>query len=134
MPTLLFRAVALMLLLAVGGCHSLLNGYYRDTLPPTQASITLDGPQKPVSVRRNALGMPFIEADSLADASFALGYVHATDRLAQMEGMRLMAAGRLAEMLGAGVLDIDRFMRTIDLRSAAEALQRGLSPEVEHLL
>ena len=134
MPTLLFRAVALTLLLAVGGCHSLLNGYYRDTLPPTQGSITLDGPQKPVSVRRNALGMPFIEADSLADASFALGYVHATDRLAQMEGMRLMAAGRLAEMLGAGVLDIDRFMRTIDLRSAAEALQRGLSPEVEHLL
>ena len=130
----LLRALALTLLLAVGGCHALLDGHYRDTLPPEQGSITLEGLHKPVSVRRNALGMPFIEADSLADASFALGYVHATDRLAQMEGMRLMAAGRLAEMLGAGVLDIDRFMRTVDLERAAKALQRGVSPEVMHLL
>ncbi len=45
-----------------------------------------------------------------------------------------MAAGRLAEMLGAGVLDIDRFMRTVDLERAAKALQRGVSPEVMHLL
>ncbi len=81
----LLRALALTLLLAVGGCHALLDGHYRDTLPPEQGSITLEGLHKPVSVRRNALGMPFIEADSLADASFALGYVHATDRLAQME-------------------------------------------------
>ena len=51
----LLRALALTLLLAVGGCHALLDGHYRDTLPPEQGSITLEGLHKPVSVRRNAL-------------------------------------------------------------------------------
>lgn len=134
MPTLPIRTLILAPLLAVGGCHTLLNSHYQDTLPPEQGEMRLDGLHEPVSIRRNFLGMPFIEAGSLADASFALGYVHATDRLGQMEGMRLMAAGRLAEMLGPGVLAIDRFMRTINLRQAAAALQRGVSPEVGQLL
>lgn len=134
MAPLPYRALLLVPLLWLGGCHALLDSRYQNTLPPTQGEIRLEGPREPVSVRRNRLGMPFIEAGSLADASYAIGYVHAADRLAQMEGMRLMAAGRLAEMLGPRVLDIDRFMRTIDLNRAAETLQRGVSPEVGQLL
>lgn len=134
MPKLLLRFLGLSTLLLIGGCHSLLDYRYQDTLPLAQGEVVLPGVQEPVSIRRNALGMPFIEAGSLADASFALGYVHAADRLGQMEGMRLMAAGRLAEMVGPEVLDIDRFMRAVDLRRAAEALERGMSPEVGRLL
>src|SRR5690606_8979058 len=134
MPKLLLRFLGLSTLLLIGGCHSLLDYRYQDTLPLAQGEVVLPGVQEPVSIRRNALGMPFIEAGSLADVSFALGSVHAADRLGQMEGMRLMAAGRLAEMVGPEVLDIDRFMRAVDLRRAAEALERGMSPEVGRLL
>lgn len=128
------RFLALLPLLLLSGCHSLLDSRYQQTLPPAQGEVQLQGLHEPVSIRRNPFGMPFIEAGSLGDASFAIGYVHAMDRLGQMEGMRMMAAGRLAEMLGPDVLDIDRFMRTIDLRRAAEALQRGVSPDVSYLL
>jgi acyl-homoserine-lactone acylase len=74
------------------------------------------------SVRRNALGMPLIESSTFHDALFTLGYVHAGDRLSQMVGMRLLAQGRLAEMAGPGALEMDRFMRAVNLKKSAEIL------------
>ena len=62
--------------------------------------------------------MPLIETSSFHDALFAMGYVHATDRLSQMVSLRLMAQGRLAEMVGPGVLETDRFMRAVNLARA----------------
>ncbi len=84
-----------------------------------------------VSIRRNALGMPLIETGTFHDALFALGYVHASDRLSQMVSLRLLAQGRLAEMVGPGALEIDRFMRTVNLRQAAEIQYRNASPRLQ---
>ncbi|HEY6609661.1 MAG TPA: penicillin acylase family protein, partial [Pseudomonas sp.] len=90
----------------------------------------LKGLADTVSVRRNALGMPLIESRSFHDALFALGYVHASDRLSQMVGLRLMAQGRLAEMAGPGVLEIDRFMRAVNLRQSADIVYKNASPRL----
>src|SRR5690606_14230303 len=87
---------ALLTLLTLGGCQSLLDARYRDSVPPTQGTLTFPELSDSASVRRNALGMPLIEAHTLPGALFTLGYVHASDRLSQMVGMRLMASGRLA--------------------------------------
>ena len=54
----------------------------------------------------------------MADAAFALGFVHAQDRFAQMEIMRRLAGGRLAEVVGALGLNSDRFMRTLGTLTA----------------
>jgi acyl-homoserine-lactone acylase len=124
---------ALLTLLTLGGCQSLLDARYRDSVPPTQGTLTFPELSDSASVRRNALGMPLIEAHTLPGALFTLGYVHASDRLSQMVGMRLMASGRLAEMVGPGVLEIDRFMRTVNLRQSAEVLYRHASPELKAL-
>ena len=127
-PMILATTLAL---LALGGCHSLLDARYRNSLPQTEGTHAFPGLTDSVSLRRNALGMPLIEAGNLPDALFALGYAHASDRLSQMVGLRLMAAGRLAEMAGPGVLDIDRFMRTVNLRQSAEVLHRHASPQLK---
>lgn len=124
-------AAALASSMALSGCQSLLSSRYRDSLPPEQGSVRLQGLAQSVVVRRNALGMPLIETGTFHDALFALGYVHASDRLSQMVGLRLLAEGRLAEMAGPGVLEIDRLMRAVNLRKSAEILYKNASPRLQ---
>lgn len=120
-------------LLGLGGCQSLVERRYADSLPPEQGIVRLQGLADNVAVRRNAQGMPLIETRNYHDAMFALGYVHASDRLSQMLGMRLLAGGRLAEMHGPGVLEIDRFMRALSLKRSAEALLKSASPQTRQV-
>lgn len=88
----------------------------------------------PVTIRRDKLGIPLVEAKNDADLHFALGYVAAADRLSQMVGTKLVAQGRLAEWMGEGVLGIDRYMRAMNLRKAAETYWNAATPEQKKLL
>lgn len=72
-----------------------------------------------VTVSRDGHGVPSIKASQLNDAWFAMGYVHAQDRLWQMEMQRRIVAGRLSEILGPASLDTDKFLRTLGVRRAA---------------
>ncbi|MEO4048704.1 penicillin acylase family protein [Pseudomonas sp. CAU 1711] len=117
--------------LLLGGCQSFLDGRYASSVHPDQGIVRVQGLAQSVVVRRNALGMPLIETTTFHDALFALGYVHAADRLSQMVGMRLLAEGRLAEMNGPGLLEVDRFMRTVNLRAQAELLYKNASPRIK---
>jgi acyl-homoserine-lactone acylase len=113
------------------GCQSFLNSRYSDSVHPDQGIVKIKGLANSVVIRRNPLGMPLIETTTFHDALFALGYVHASDRISQMVGMRLMAEGRLAEMAGPGVLEIDRFMRSVNLKKSAEILYKNASPRLQ---
>ncbi len=64
--------------------------------------------------------VPHIKANSQADALFALGYLHATERSWQMEINRRLASGRLSEILGSDTVKIDRYIRTLGIKRAAE--------------
>ncbi len=115
----------------------LLTGFYsylRQSLPQTKGEIRLAGLSSAAEILRDRYGIPHIFAGNLADASFALGYVHAQDRLWQMEMSRRIAAGRLAEIVGPGALETDRFLRTLGVRRAAEANLRTLDAETRALL
>jgi penicillin G amidase len=74
------------------------------TFPRESGSVTVAGASAPVSIETDPHGVPTIRAHSQADALFGLGYVHARDRLWQMEYQRRIGAGRLAEILGPGAL------------------------------
>lgn len=124
-------AATLSAAVSLTGCQTWLNDRYAGSLPPTSGVQPLKGLAESVSVRRNALGMPLIETSTFHDALFAMGYVHASDRIGQMVGLRLMAQGRLSEMVGPGALEIDRFMRTVNLRQASNALYTGSSPRLK---
>ncbi|SFQ13100.1 acyl-homoserine-lactone acylase [Geopseudomonas sagittaria] len=123
-------AAVLTTLVGLSGCQTWLDNRYQASLPPSSGVQPLKGLADTVSVRRNALGMPLIESRSFHDALFALGYVHASDRFSQMVGLRLMAQGRLAEMAGPGVLEIDRFMRAVNLRQSANIVYKNASPRL----
>src|SRR6185369_4364799 len=108
--------------------------YLRQSLPRTMGEIVVAGLSQPVEVLRDAYGIPHIYAASLEDAHFALGYVHAQDRLWQMEMNRRIAAGRLAEVLGPRALESDRFLRTLGVHRVAEANLAHYDGETRRLL
>lgn len=106
--------------------------FLQSSLPLTEGRSTVPGLREPAIIDRDADGVPHIRARSEADAYFALGYVHAQDRLWQMESMRRFGAGRLSEALGRQTLGIDRTMRALGLYRTAERIYDGLDPRVRH--
>src|SRR5687767_8036012 len=90
--------LALLALVIVAG----VAGYFwlRTSLPQVEGTVNLAGLQAPVEIARDDRGVPTIRAASLNDAAFAIGFAHAQDRLFQMELMRRVGAGRLAETIG----------------------------------
>jgi penicillin amidase len=85
-----------------------------------RTTLALAGLRAPVGVYRDTLGIPHIYAGSPEDAYFALGYLHATDRLFEMEVFRRRASGTLAQIFGKASLDDDIFIRQIGIRRSAE--------------
>ncbi len=94
-------------------------------LPPIEGKITLSGLQHPVEIIRDRWGVPHIYATTLGDLFFAQGYVHAQDRLFQMELSRRVANGQLSEIFGKMALDTDRMVRRFGFaRIASEEWER----------
>ncbi|MDQ4082419.1 MAG: penicillin acylase family protein [Actinomycetota bacterium] len=99
---------------------TLLRRLARRSLPRTDGRTRLACLEAPVEVVRDRFGIPHIYASSRLDLARAQGYVHAQDRLFQMETIRRFAFGRLSEIAGARTLDLDRLARRLRLRVAAE--------------
>ena len=104
------------------------------TLPPTRQEAAVAGLAAPVSVSFDPDGVPWIRAANDMDAATGLGFVHARDRMFQMELMRRVASGRLAEIAGDSVFGLDATMRTLGLRRRAEADLPLLPPHTRALL
>ena len=124
-----FALLAIVLIAGIGGYLAL-----RTSLPETGGRIELAGLTKPVEVIRDRDGIPHIRAQTTADAYFALGFVHAQDRLFQMDFQRRVGAGRLSELMGERTLGLDQTMRTFGLYRRAEASLRHLSTDTRAAL
>ena len=121
-------ASLLALLIVLGSGFYL---YLRSALPQTDGRIVLAGPRAEIRIERDADDIPLIIVQDHADAAFGLGFVHAQERLFQMELQRRYGAGRLAEILGPQAVTADRQMRVLGLYRAAEAEIPFLSPEMK---
>src|SRR5271165_5318887 len=117
-------------LVAAGGLYF----YLRSSLPQTSGRIAVTGPKATIHIARDADGVPTITAQRDEEAAFGLGFVHAQDRLFQMELMRRYASGRLAEIFGSAALPIDRQMRILGLYRAAQDEIPALSAELNRAL
>ncbi len=91
------------------------------SLPGERIDAQVPGLSAPVHVALDGDGIPHVEAADALDGAAALGFLHARDRMFQMELMRRAASGRLSERFGAATLAFDRAMRTYGLRHRAEA-------------
>jgi penicillin amidase len=118
----------------------------RRPLPRASGALRLPGLGAPARVLRDRWGVPHIYAASSADLFMAQGFVHAQDRLWQMELQRRTGHGRLSELFGEIALDSDRFVRIMgfprvarreldtlgdDARAAVEAYVRGVNAFLE---
>jgi len=128
-----FRGVlALLLLLVLAAAGAWI--WQRGSLPTTEGELALRGLKAPVTVTRDDWGIPTIRAENEADALFALGFVHAQDRLFQMDLTRRLGAGRLSQVMGQATVQVDRVMRTLNLYDVARSNLAYLSPEARAAL
>ena len=101
---------------------------------PADGTLAIAGLDGPVRIERDPFGVPHIEAGSLSDAFSALGFVHAQERLWQMDLLRRHAQGRLSELFGSGTLERDRLARTLGFAGAAAVEAESLPRETRALL
>ncbi len=101
----------------------------RSGLPQRDGELRLAGLQAPVEVRWDRYGVPHLKGGSGRDLALALGFLHANDRMTQLELGRRAAAGRLAEVFGPGAVPMDAEARMLRLREAAEATLTRAGPE-----
>jgi penicillin amidase len=125
-----FRRVAATLLVGALLVAGVLAWTIQRMLPQTDGSLALAGLRSEVRIERDAHGIPTIRAGSAEDAAYGLGFVHAQDRLWQMETHRRIGAGRLAEAFGPPALEADRFLRALGVRRAAAAQWAKAGSEV----
>ena len=122
---ILIYIAALLLLVIIGVYVFLLT-----TKPTYSGELKLDGLKEEVEVLYDDYGVPHIYAQNEEDAYFALGYVHAQDRLFQMEMLKRAASGRLSEILGPDLLKVDKLFRTLGIHQfAKEHAQKFLSSD-----
>lgn len=127
-----FVLVVALLIAALGA-----GGFYwlkSRGLPQRAGEAALAGLEAPVEVRWDRWAMPYVRAGSAADATAALGWLHANDRIFQMEMSRRAASGRLSELFGERALSFDKKVRRLRIYAAAEKLVAAASPESRELL
>ncbi|WP_433784413.1 penicillin acylase family protein [Pseudomonas frederiksbergensis] len=111
----------LIVALAAGG------GWYVYSKQPTrQGQVALQHLQGSVTVHYDERGVPHIRAENETDLYRTLGYVQAQDRLFQMEAVRRLARGELAEVLGPKLLDTDKLFRSLRIRERADSYVAAL--------
>jgi penicillin G amidase len=127
------RVAVALAALAVIGCIGLVL-WLRSSLPQVDGELSLPGLEHAVSVQRDRYGVPHIKAETMLDAYRTLGFVHAQDRLFQMEVMRRAGQGRTAELIGSKALEIDRRIRVLGLTQLVNGDLDSLEPPVREAL
>ena len=113
-------ALTVAVLVALGAAAAAWHVHQK--LPQRDGELQLSGLSAPVTVRYDGWGVPHIDARNEDDLYRALGYLHAQDRLFQMEMLRRLARGELAEVLGPKLVDTDRLFRALGIRQRADEL------------
>ena len=91
----------------------------RRSFPVVSGTISVPSLSAEVEILRDPFGVPHVFAENDRDLYYGVGYVHAQDRLWQMELVRRAGMGRLSEVLGSEALEIDRLFRVLGLRRVA---------------
>jgi penicillin amidase len=114
-----------------GGAYYMLM---RRPLPQTKGDLHLQGLHETVEVITDRYGVPHIYAQNEDDLFFAQGFVHAQERLWQMELNRRIGSGQLAEIFGEIALETDRFARRLGMHRASAAAAQQLPEHSKRIL
>ena len=125
----LIFAIIVALIAGLGGAEWLILRAH----PKYAGQVSMPGLSTAVRVYRDEHGVPHIFAANINDAARALGFIHADERLFQMEMQRRAGAGQLSEIFGGDTLDVDEYTRTMGFYRLAEKSYAALSPEAKQL-
>ena len=103
-------------------------------LPKTRGQLTVDGLQGRVNIRRDAFGIPYIDAEGDVDAWFAVGFCQAQDRTFQLESLLRATRGTLSALLGSKLVPSDRLSRRVGFHRAALAQLPVLDTDISAML
>jgi len=106
--------IVLLLVLIIGSIYML-----KSSLPEYSGNLTLENSEEEIEIYRDKYGVAYIKARTDLDAYFALGYVHAQERLFQMDLNRRAGEGRLSEIFGSETVFYDKLFRTIGINKLA---------------
>ena len=104
------------------------------SIPNYNRVVTSSFVEKDVKIIRNDYAIPNIIGQSNEDTFYALGYVHAQDRLWQMILLRKTAKGKLSEIFGEDYLETDKFIRTLDIYNNSQKSFNSLSKKTKNIL
>ncbi len=126
--------VVIVVVVAAVAAGGLLGAITASGQPQQSGTIHVPGLAADTIVSRDVSGVTHIAAGTSHDLFFAQGWVHASERMWQMEVWRRIGAGRLAELFGESQVATDSFIRTVDWRGAAERDLAALSDETRSFL
>ena len=125
---LIFLVILILFIVATGWLYS------KTLYPVYNGEIKIKNTTEDVTIYFDEIGVPHINAKNQRDAYIALGYVHAQDRLWQMELTRRIAAGRLSEIFGKKLLKVDRFFSGLGIEEAADKTIENLDKTAQPYL
>ncbi len=131
------KAVIITLIIAITAIFSFqfhLKRQFEKSVDDPGGTVTVKGLTGNVTIRRDELGVPYIEAKNEDDLFFATGYVTASDRLWQMTVMKMAMEGRLSEIIGAEGLKTDLFMRSLGTEDAIDGILKSMDPVMMKIL
>ncbi|MDA3905644.1 MAG: penicillin acylase family protein, partial [Bacteroidales bacterium] len=115
-----FKIISLSILLGIALLLAAGWMYLKSTTPVYKGELILSALRNEVKITYDEFGVPYIDAQNANDAYFALGYAHAQERLFQMEMIRRLSSGKLAEILGSDLLSVDKSMLALGIRAMGE--------------
>jgi penicillin amidase len=126
---ILSSLIALILIFLIGFIFLVRHVSYR-AIPDYNAEISLDGLNGRVEVYRDTFGIPHIHAQNEKDLYRVTGYVMAQDRLWQMDLLRRVAPGRLAEIFGEDYIGTDQLLRALRIEDKSRLIMARTEPEI----
>ncbi len=129
-----FRKSLLFLLIVVVGFLVFFPSYFFLSKPNLRGKISCDGLSGEVEIITDVWGVPHIYAENEEDLFFACGYVHASERMWQMDLMRRTGFGRLSELFGEEVLNRDKYARVMGLDNSSRRDWEKTSPPARDAL
>lgn len=130
MIVVIVGVVALLVATAV----AVVVAVFRAPLPRTRGTISVDGLRDRAAVVRDSHGVAHVDASCMEDAAFAMGLIHAQERLWQLDLTRRVASGRISEIAGEDGVLADRFLRRVGLRRIAHEEAELLEGEARTML
>jgi len=129
-----FKKVLIFIAFILIAFFLLLFIWLRTTLPKTHGVLKSDKILSKIEIKRNKWGVPFIRAENIEDLFFAIGFVHAQDRLYQMELSRRMAQGRLSEIFGKMTINSDLRQKEMLVEESIEKTLKETNPKIKEML